>query len=309
MEFAHTSVLLDACIEALRIDPDGVYVDGTAGGGGHSFAIASRLQNGRLIAIDRDPEAVEAASRRLAPLGEKARVVRARFSQMPEVLASLGIPAVNGILLDLGVSSRQFDEAQRGFSFHSDAPLDMRMSMEGPTAADLVNSASAAELARILREYGEEKFSSRIAAAIQREREREPVTTTLRLAEIVKEAIPAAARRTGGHPARRAFQALRIAVNGELEELSALLDAALGLLLPGGRLAVITFHSLEDRMVKQRFASWAQGCTCPPDFPVCVCGNTPRARLPYRKGVEPTPQELEENARSRSARLRVAEKI
>lgn len=309
MEQYHNSVLLLESIEALAVRPDGVYVDGTAGGGGHSLAIAQRLTTGRLIAVDRDPDAIRAAGERLAPFSGRVTLCRSTFSRLPELLGGLDIAQVDGILLDLGVSSHQFDAPERGFSYQHDAPLDMRMSQEGPDARELVNTASYAELTRILREYGEEKFAQRIASALVREREKKPIETTLELAELVKSAIPAAARRGGPHPARRTFQALRVAVNHELDELSALLDEALPLLRPGGRLAVITFQSLEDRMVKQRFLSWAQGCICPPDFPVCVCGRKPQVRILGRKGVEPSPEELAENPRSRSARLRTVEKL
>lgn len=307
--YHHLSVLLHESIEALNIKPDGIYVDGTAGGGGHSFEIASRLKTGRLIAIDRDPDAIKAAGKRLEPFKDRVTLVNANFSQLSQILNDLGIPAVDGILLDLGVSSYQFDVPERGFSYNYDAPLDMRMSKSGISARDIVNSASQDELARILREYGEEKFASRIASHIVFAREKKPIETTFELSEIVKSAIPAAARRSGPHPARRTFQALRIAVNGELEELGALLDDALSLLAKGGRLAVITFHSLEDRMVKQRFLSWAQGCTCPPDFPICVCGHKPQVVIPKKKGIEPSKEEIEINPRSRSARLRFCEKL
>lgn len=307
MEFYHQSVLLHESVEALAIRPDGVYVDGTAGGGGHSAAIAAKLDSGRLIALDADPDAVRAASERLAPFAAKARVVQANFRDMRRVLADLNVDAVDGILLDLGVSSHQFDTPARGFSYRSDAPLDMRMSQTGPGAKELLETASYAELVRILREYGEERFAPRIANAICKQREKKPLETTFELSELVKEAYPAPARRSG-HPARKTFQALRMAVNGELESLSVLLDDALSLLSPGGRLCVITFHSLEDRMVKQRFLSWAQGCICPPDFPVCICGRKPQAQIIYKRGVLPSEKELEANSRSRSARLRVAEK-
>ncbi|CDZ24435.1 Ribosomal RNA small subunit methyltransferase H [[Clostridium] cellulosi] len=307
--YHHLSVLLHESIEALNIKPDGIYVDGTAGGGGHSFEIASRLKTGRLIAIDRDPDAIKAAGKRLEPFKDRVTLVNANFSQLSQILNDLGIPAVDGILLDLGVSSYQFDVPERGFSYNYDAPLDMRMSKSGISARDIVNSASQDELARILREYGEEKFASRIASHIVFAREKKPIETTFELSEIVKSAIPAAARRSGPHPARRTFQALRIAVNGELDELGALLDDALSLLAKGGRLAVITFHSLEDRMVKQRFLSWAQGCTCPPDFPICVCGHKPQVVIPKKKGIEPSKEEIEINPRSRSARLRFCEKL
>ena len=307
-KFVHKSVLLPESIDALNIKPDGIYADGTAGGGGHSAAIAARLTTGRLIAVDTDPEAIRAAGERLVPFGDRVTLVQSNFSGLAGELHRLGIEKVDGILLDLGVSSYQFDTPERGFSYNADAPLDMRMSRSGPTAADLVNGSDRETLARILREYGEEKFAARIASRIVEQRQIKPIATTLELAEIVRGAIPAAARRQGPHPARRTFQALRIAVNGELDALSALLDDALSLLNPGGRLAIITFHSLEDRMVKQRFLSWAQGCICPPEFPVCVCGHKPQVRILYRKGIEPSPEEAAENPRSRSARLRAVEK-
>lgn len=308
-EFMHKSVLLRESIEALAVRPEGVYCDGTAGGGGHSYEIASRLTTGRLVALDRDPDAIAAARARLQPFAGSVTLVQTNFSLMKETFAQLGISQADGIMLDLGVSSHQFDTPARGFSYRSDAPLDMRMAQSGPTAADFLNTAPVQQIARVLREYGEERFASRIAERIVRQRETKPLATTFELAELVKEAIPAAARRQGPHPARRTFQAVRMEVNGELTELSLLLDDALSLLGPGGRLAVITFHSLEDRMVKQRFASWAQGCTCPPDFPVCVCGNKPKARILYRHGVLPSAEELAENPRSRSARLRAVEKL
>lgn len=299
----HLPVLLRETIEGLAVKPDGVYVDGTAGGGGHSEAIAKRLSTGRLIAIDQDPDAIAAVTKRLADY-PGVTVCRANFSQMEEVVRSLGVDSVGGVLMDIGVSSHQLDTPERGFSYHSDAPLDMRMSQEGPGAGDLVNSLPWQELAEILSRYGEERFSKRIAQGIAAAREQAPIETTFQLAEIVKNAYPAAARRDG-HPARKTFQALRIAVNGELDRLSEGLDAAFSLLKPGGRLAVITFHSLEDRLVKRRMASWCQGCTCPPDFPVCVCGKTPSAELVTRKPVEASETELEKNPRSRSAKLRV----
>ena len=302
----HRPVLLQQTLDALDIRPDGIYLDGTAGGGGHSFAIASRLENGRLIALDQDPDSIKEAGRRLE--GLPATIVRRNFRQMGEVLTELGIPGVDGILLDIGVSSHQLDTPERGFSYHYDAPLDMRMSQEGPTAADLVNGESEADLARIFYTYGEEKFSRPIARAICRRRETAPITTTLQLAEVIAGAVPAAARRDG-HPSRRVFQALRIAVNGELDALDEALDAAFDSLNVGGRLAIITFHSLEDRMVKLRFNEWKQGCICPPDFPACVCGRTPAGRLVLRHPAEATPEELEDNPRSRSARLRCIEKL
>lgn len=308
MEFHHVSVLFEECMEGLAIHPEGIYVDGTAGGGGHSSGIASRLTSGRLIAIDKDPDAIAAAGKRLEPYPQ-ALLVQSDFSQIPAVLDNLGIPLVDGILLDLGVSSHQLDTAQRGFSYHSDAPLDMRMSQSGLSAYDVVNTYSHGELARILREYGEEKFAGKIASNILKARQAAPIETTFQLVEIIKQSIPASKRREGGHPAKRSFQAIRIEVNGELDRLSQCLDDAFERLTPGGRFAVITFHSLEDRMVKQKFASYAKGCTCPPDFPVCVCGNKPKARLVNRKPIEASPQELAVNNRSRSAKLRVLEKL
>lgn len=307
MEFSHKPVLLRETIEALRIDPCGVYVDGTAGGGGHSEQIANRLTSGRLVCIDQDPDAIEAVTQRLGGR-PNVKIVRANYSEIKSILAAEGISAVNGVLLDIGVSSHQLDTAERGFSYHADAPLDMRMSREGETAAELVNQRSAEELAKIFFEYGEEKFSRRIAERIVREREEEPILTTLRLAEIISAAVPAASRREG-HPARRVFQALRIAVNHELDRLSDGLEAAFDVLAPGGVLAVITFHSLEDRIVKQRFAGFCKGCVCPPDFPVCICGRTPRGKLVTRRAVESSPEELSENPRCRSAKLRAVQKI
>lgn len=307
MDFSHVPVLLRETIEALNIKSDGIYVDGTVGGGGHSQEILNRLGKGTLIAIDQDPDAIKTVTKRFAGHAN-VMVVRANFSSMDEVVHSLGFDCVDGILLDIGVSSRQLDTPERGFSFHNDAPLDMRMSQEGTSAYDLVNTLPYGELARIIRMYGEEKFASSIAGAIVRQRENKPIETTLELAEIVKSGVPAAKRRDG-HPARKTFQALRIAVNGELERLSQGLEAAFSLLAPGGRLAVITFHSLEDRIVKQYFAQLCTGCTCPKDFPVCVCGKKPQAKLWNKKPVEASEEELRSNARSRSAKLRVLEKI
>ncbi|MCI8553990.1 MAG: 16S rRNA (cytosine(1402)-N(4))-methyltransferase RsmH [Clostridiales bacterium] len=303
----HRPVLLEETLQALAIRPSGLYLDGTAGGGGHSFAIASRLdpaQGGRLLALDRDPDAVAEASARLT--GLPARVVRCNFTEMEAALGEAA-GSVDGILLDIGVSSHQLDTPERGFSYHGDAPLDMRMSQEGATAADLVNTLPEAALSALFVRYGEEKFARPIARAVVREREREPIVTTGRLADIVREAVPAFARRDG-HPARRVFQALRIEVNGELDCLSAVLDTAFRCLKDGGRLAVITFHSLEDRMVKQRFAALCRGCLCPPDFPVCVCGRTPAARLVLRRPAQAGEEELQDNPRSRSARLRCIER-
>ena len=297
MEFQHIPVMLEACMDGLNIRPDGIYVDGTAGGGGHSSEIARRLKGGRLIALDQDPDAVAAASERLAEFPQ-AQVVRANFRDMRQVLDGLGIARADGILLEAG----------RGFSYHADAPLDMRMSQEGPSAKDLVNSAPVSELARILREYGEEKFALRIAQNIARRREEAPIERTLELAEIIKASMPAAARREK-NPCKRSFQALRIAVNSELDALSQGIDAAFDSLAEGGRLCIITFHSLEDRMVKQKFAALCRGCICPPDFPVCVCGHTPEGRLPTRKPILPDENELAVNRRSQSAKLRIIEKI
>ena len=306
--FQHQPVLLEEVIEALRVQPDGVYIDGTAGGGGHSEAILKRLETGRLLAIDQDPDAVRAAGERLRGY-PGAQVVRGNFADMAALAQEQGIQAADGVLLDIGVSSHQLDTARRGFSYHQDAPLDMRMSQEGPTAADLVNTLSVQELARVLSQYGEERSAGRIAAGIARAREDRPIETTGQLAEIVKASVPAAVRRGEGHPARKTFQALRIAVNAELDRLQAGLEAGFGLLRPGGRLAVITFHSLEDRIVKRRMADWCTGCICPKDFPVCVCGRKPQGRLVYKKGLAPTPQEVAGNPRARSARLRVIEKL
>lgn len=306
MEFKHIPVLLDETIAALKIKPDGIYVDGTAGGAGHSGEIVKRLTTGRLYALDRDPQAVAVAAERLKAY--PATVVKSNFSEMDKVLALYGVEAADGILLDLGVSSYQLDNPQRGFSYRNDAPLDMRMSSEGTSAADIVNTLSADELSDIFFRFGEEKFSRRIAASIVRERGKNKIETTLQLADIISASVPAAAKRDG-HPARRCFQALRIAVNDELDILEDALDRAFELLAPGGRLCVITFHSLEDRIVKQAFRKYSTGCTCPPELPVCVCGKKPRGRLEPRKPIEPSPEEIERNPRSRSAKLRVIEKI
>lgn len=300
--FTHIPVMLSEVINSLNIKPDGIYVDGTAGGAGHSSEIAKRLTTGKLIALDRDPDAVKTAAERLQ--GYPAEVVKSNFSEMDRVLNSMGIDGANGILLDLGVSSYQLDSAERGFSYRKDAQLDMRMSKDGISAEDLVNNLSADELADIFRRYGEERFAYKIAQRIVKERTAMRITGTLQLAEIISSAVPAAARRDG-HPARKCFQALRIAVNGELDSLDTALDTAFNLLNKDGVLAIITFHSLEDRMVKQRFKEYCTGCVCPPDFPVCVCGRTPRGRLLSKKAIEPTEKELEDNPRSRSAKLRV----
>ena len=301
MEFKHISVLLYETVDSLDIKPDGIYVDGTAGGAGHSTEIAKRLNGGRLIALDRDPEAVAVATERLKDY--PATVVQSNFKDMDKALKELGIEQVDGIMLDLGVSSYQLDNGERGFSYHKDAPLDMRMSSSGTTAADLVNNLSAAQLADIFFRYGEEKFSRRIAERIVAEREKYEIKTTIQLAEIIAAAVPAAARRDG-HPARKCFQALRIAVNEELDSLSQFLDRAFNLLKKGGVLSIITFHSLEDRIVKLKFKEYATGCTCPPDIPVCICNKTPRGTLLTRKPIEPSKEELSQNPRSRSAKLR-----
>ena len=307
MEFSHIPVLLEECIEGLDIRPDGVYVDGTAGGAGHSSAIAARLnENGRLIALDRDPDAVAAATERLS-VYPNARVLHRNYSEIRAVLDELEIDHADGVLMDLGVSSFQLDEEGRGFSYHSDAPLDMRMSKEGMSAADVVNTYSESELARIIFEYGEEKFSRRIAANIIRARELAPIETTLQLADIIRESVPQKARREK-NPCKKTFQAIRIAVNGEFEHLEKGLEEAFFSLRPGGRLAVISFHSLEDRIVKKKFAEWCRGCICPPDFPQCVCGRKPLGKLVNKKPLEAKEQELERNNRSRSAKLRIIER-
>lgn len=307
--FAHVPVLLEECLEGLAIDPAGIYLDGTAGGAGHSRQIALRLdgaQGGRLISLDQDPDAVATARARLA--GLPATVVQINFRYAGQALDELGIPQINGALLDLGVSSHQLDDAARGFSYRADAPLDMRMSQQGETAADLVNTASREELSCILRDYGEEPYAWQIAGRIVDLRETAPFETTLQLAEAVASAMPPAQRRKNKNPARRTFQALRIAVNHELDALDEGLDTIFEHLAPGGRLCVITFHSLEDRLVKNKFRRWATACTCPPEFPVCVCGGKAKAKLVNHKPIEAGGQELEENRRSRSARLRVLEK-
>ena len=307
MEFAHIPVLLQPCLDGLAIDPAGVYLDGTAGGAGHSMQIAKRLTTGRLIALDQDPDAVAAATERLK--GLPAEVVQANSRDAARVLGELSITAVNGALLDLGVSSHQLDDAARGFSYHADAPLDMRMSQQGPTAADLVNTLTREELTRILRDYGEEPYAWQIAGKIVAARAETPIATTLQLAQIVASAMPPAERRKAKNPARRTFQAIRIAVNSELDALNEGLDAIFGCLAPGGRLCVITFHSLEDRLVKNKFRRWAQRCTCPPKQPVCTCGGVPKAKLITRKPIEADEDERQQNRRARSAKLRVLEKL
>ena len=302
MEFIHKSVLLSETIVALNIKSDGIYVDGTAGGAGHSSEIAKRLTSGFLYALDRDPDAVKTASERLKDY--PAKVIESNFCDMASVLADEGVSGVDGVLLDLGVSSFQLDSAERGFSYRADAPLDMRMSKSGLSAADIVNTYSVQELTDIFRNYGEEKFAYKIANRIVNEREKEPIINTVRLADIISASVPAAARRDG-HPARKCFQAIRIAVNGELDILGGALDSAFGLLKKDGVLAVITFHSLEDRIVKQKFKEYCTGCICPPELPVCVCGRTPEGHLAFKKPIEASDKELNENPRSRSAKLRV----
>ena len=306
MEFSHLPVLLDEAVNGLDIDPAGIYVDGTAGGGGHSREIAGRLTTGLLISIDKDPDAVKAASERL--YGLNAKVVRADYRDIDKVLKDLYIDKIDGMLLDLGVSSWQLDNRERGFSYHGDAPLDMRMSKEGLSAYDVVNGYSAEELSRIIFEYGEEKYAKSIASNIVKLREQKPIGSTAELAEIICSSVPQRVRRDK-NPCRRTFQAIRIEVNNELGALSEGLDKAFELLNQGGRLCVITFHSLEDRLVKQRFASFCQGCTCPPEFPVCVCGKKPRAKLITKKPIEPSEEEQRINSRSRSAKLRIIEKL
>lgn len=308
MKFNHKPVLFREAIESLQIRPDGLYIDGTLGGGGHSEAILKRLTVGKLISIDQDPDAIAAASERLR-LYQNSVIVQDNFCRMDEIARAQGVKAVDGVLLDIGVSSYQLDTPERGFSYHSDAPLDMRMSKQGVTAGELVNTLPQQELAGIIFRYGEDKNANRIASGICRAREEAPIETTLQLAEIIKSAVPAAVRREQGHPARKTFQALRIAVNGELDRLQEGIEAGFSLLKPRGRLAVITFHSLEDRIVKQQMNDWCRGCICPSDFPVCVCGRKPRGKLVYKKGLSPAAEELEENPRARSARLRVIEKL
>ena len=310
IEFSHRSVLLDECMDGLDIKPDGIYVDGTAGGAGHSSEIAKRLEDGMLIAIDQDETAVAVATERLNALGKNTKVVRSNFSELAKVCRSLGIEQIDGVLLDLGVSSYQLDTAERGFSYSADAPLDMRMDNRCTLSAyDVVNTYSAEELKRILYDYGEERFAPAIASAIVKKREVAPIETTAQLSDIIKYAIPPAAREGGHHPAKRSFQAIRIEVNRELDVLEPAIRAAESLMNVGGRIAVITFHSLEDRIVKQTFASLAEGCTCPKNFPICVCGNKPKVRLVNKKPILPSKEELDVNPRSRSAKLRAVEKI
>ena len=308
MEFSHVSVLLNETVDALNIKPDGIYVDCTTGGAGHSSEILRRLgDNGRLIAFDQDPDAIEVIKERIGH-DKRVTVVHSNFSELKSVLAQLGIDTVDGVMADLGVSSHQFDKAERGFSYNNDAVLDMRMSQQGMSAKDVVNTYSERELTRIFRDYGEEKFASRIARSIVNIRQEKEIETTLELAEIIKDAIPAATRRSGGHPAKRCFQAIRLEVNGELEKLQNTLDDMFYCLNKEGRVAIITFHSLEDRIVKKAFAKYCKGCECPPQTPICICGKTPDGRLPFKK-VLPSEREIEVNKRSRSATLRCVERI
>ena len=309
-DFYHVSVLLDECIEGLNIRPDGIYVDGTLGGAGHSSQIAARLTSGRLIGIDRDPVALKAAGERLACFGDRVTLVHSNFCEIAKVLDDLGIDGVDGILLDLGVSSPQLDDGNRGFSYMVDAPLDMRMNRADVlTAREVVNTWSYEELRRILFDYGEERYAPQIAANICRVRETKPIETTQGLVDVIRSAMPASALREKQHPAKRSFQAIRIAVNDELGAVRQVMEAAIPKLRPGGRLAIITFHSLEDRIVKNGMADAAKGCICPPNFPVCVCGKKPQVKLVTRKPIISGDEELERNPRARSAKLRICEKI
>jgi len=309
-EFHHISVLLKESIEGLNIRPEGIYLDGTLGGAGHSAEIAKRLTTGRLIGVDRDPKALAAAEQRLAPWMDRVELVHSNFRELDAILDRLGIPAVDGILLDLGVSSPQLDEADRGFSYMADAPLDMRMDPSDPlTAYEIVNTWPQEELRRILFTYGEERYAPLIAAAIVRRREQAPIESTLALVDVIRSAMPQKALREKQHPAKRSFQAIRIAVNDELGAVDAVMQRAIDRLKPGGRLAVITFHSLEDRIVKNAMAEAVRGCTCPPEFPVCVCGKKPKLKLIARKPIVAGEEELERNPRARSAKLRVAERL
>lgn len=308
--YGHKPVLLHECLGALAIKPDGIYVDGTLGRAGHSLEIVRRLTTGRLIALDRDETAIEAANRRLGDYLDKVTLVHSNFSALDAVLHELGVHGVDGMLFDLGVSSPQLDEAQRGFSYKQDAPLDMRMDESAAlTAREVVNTYSYEELRRILFEYGEERYAPAIAKRICQHREQKPIETTLELADIIRSAMPASALREKQHPAKRSFQAIRIAVNDELGAVRQGMEAAIDHLKPGGRLAVITFHSLEDRIVKNVFQDAAKGCTCPPSFPVCVCGHKPKIKILTKKPIIATREEVEENPRSRSAKLRVAERV
>ena len=311
MIFEHKSVLLMETVDSLNVKPDGIYVDGTLGGGGHAYEVSRRLgEKGRLIGIDQDADAIAAATERLLPFKDKVTIVRSNYKNIREVLFNLGIEKVDGIYLDLGVSSYQLDTADRGFSYREDAPLDMRMDQRNDkTAADIVNGYSEMELYRVIRDYGEDKFAKNIAKHIVLAREEKPIETTYELNEIIKAAIPAKMRETGGHPSKRTYQAIRIALNRELDVLRDSLDDMIKILNPGGRICIITFHSLEDRIVKNVFQDAAKGCTCPPSFPVCVCGHKPKIKILTKKPIIATREEVEENPRSRSAKLRVAERV
>ena len=310
MEFHHISVLLNECIEGLNIKENGIYVDGTLGGAGHSAEIVKRLTTGRLIGIDQDTNAIKAAEKRLEEYKDKVTLVHDNFSNIKAVFSQLGIEKADGFLLDIGVSSHQLDEAERGFSYMHDAPLDMRMNRDNSFSAyNVVNEYSEDELSEIIYKYGEERWSKRIAQFIVAERSKKPIETTFELVDIIKKAVPKGARKDGPHPAKRTFQAIRIEVNGELEILERTIDHMTELLNPGGRLCIITFHSLEDRIVKNAFRKQENPCTCPPEFPVCVCGKKKRANVITRKPMLPSDEELEFNHRSRSAKLRILERI
>lgn len=310
MAFSHKSVLLDECIDGLNIRPEGIYLDGTLGGAGHSLEIVRRLTTGRLIGVDRDSTALEAAKERLGPYMERVTLVHSNFKELEGILESLGLSGVDGMLFDLGVSSPQLDQAERGFSYMADAPLDMRMNREDRlTAYEVVNQWPREELRRILYEYGEERYAPQIAGAIDRRRQQKPIATTLELVEVIRGALPAQALREKQHPAKRSFQAIRIAVNDELGSVREMLEAAIPRLNPGGRLAVITFHSLEDRIVKSAMNAAAKGCTCPPEFPVCICGKKPQVKVLTRKPIVSGEAELEENPRARSAKLRICQRL
>ena len=310
MAFSHKSVLLDECIDGLNIRPEGIYLDGTLGGAGHSLEIVRRLTTGRLIGVDRDSTALEAAKERLGPYMERVTLVHSNFKELEGILEGLGLSGVDGMLFDLGVSSPQLDQAERGFSYMADAPLDMRMNREDRlTAYEVVNQWPREELRRILYEYGEERYAPQIAGAIDRRRQQQPIATTLELVEVIRGALPAQALREKQHPAKRSFQAIRIAVNDELGSVREMLEAAIPRLNPGGRLAVITFHSLEDRIVKSAMNAAAKGCTCPPEFPVCICGKKPQVKVLTRKPIVSGEAELEENSRARSAKLRICQRL
>lgn len=310
MEFVHKSVLLHETVDSLNIKPDGIYVDGTLGGGGHAFEVCKRLgENGRFIGIDQDAEAIEAAGLRLAEFGDKVTIVRSNYVDTPDVLKSLNIDKVDGIMLDLGVSSYQLDTPERGFSYKNDAPLDMRMDdRSNTTAKDIINNYTEMELYRIIRDYGEDKFAKNIAKHIVNVRKERPIETTGQLTDIIKAAIPMKVRKNGGHPAKKTFQAIRIELNRELDVLNNSIDNMIDLLNDNGRLSIITFHSLEDRIVKNRFKNNENPCTCPPDFPVCVCGNKSKGKVITRKPIIPGERELEDNSRAKSSKLRVFEK-